>query len=294
MHEKSKGIIIISLCYVTAFAICALVFVLLAHYTSINHLVAILLADVAATIVIYLFGLLFRTASMYDPYWSVQTIMIYMGLLIYYKNFNLGTFIVFVVLLLYSVRLTGNFLKGFDSLSYEDWRYKMLKEKSGKLYQLVNFFGICMFPTLVVYLASIPVFLYARMGSFSYLDLIGAGVTVVGIAIELFADVEMKYFIKNRKDRSEVINFGIWKYSRHPNYLGEIIIWFGLGMMFIISHIEYWYFFAGAVVNLLMFLFISIPMEEKHLLSYKPDYSLYQKTTSPLLLLPKRKLTKEK
>ena len=165
----------------------------------------------------------------------------------------------------------------------------MLKSKSGKLYQLVNLMGICMFPTLVVYSCSLPVIVYARIGVFTYWDIIGLSIIVLGILLELISDIQMKKFIKIRTSRSEVINVGLWKYSRHPNYLGEILIWFGVALVLIIHNYNYWYFIFGAVINLLMFLFISIPMEEKHMLEYKPGLKKYIKTTSMLLILPRRK-----
>ena len=99
----------------------------------------------------------------------------------------------------------------------------------------------------------------------------------------------MKKFVKVRNDRSEVLKRGLWKYSRHPNYLGEILIWFGVAFVLIIARFNYWYFLAGALVNLLMFLFISIPMEENHFKEYKPDYEQYKKETHALLILPNKK-----
>ena len=210
-------------------------------------------------------------------------------MLIYFNNFNLFTIIPLVVVGLYSIRLTTNFIIGFHDLSYVDWRYKMLAKKSGKLFQLVNLFGICMFPTLVVYSCSIPLCVYASLSQFSYLDLIGSGIVLGGTILELITDIQMKIFIKNRKSKEEVINIGLWNYSRHPNYLGEISIWFGVALILIIANPTYWYFIFGAVINLLMFLFISIPMEEKHMLEYKPNLKSYIATTSMLLILPRRK-----
>ena len=288
MKDKVVGLIALAIVYILAAAIGVVAFMLLDRYYT-NDLLNILIADVLATIFVWACGLLLKTASTYDPYWSVQTIIIYFFLLIRYQNFNLGTILLLSAIALYSIRLTTNFIIGFDSLKYVDWRYKMLKEKSGPLYQLVNLFGICMFPTLVVYSASIPAFLYARMGSFSWFNLIGIGVILLGTLLELISDIQMKKFIKQRTSREEVINIGLWKYSRHPNYLGEILIWFGVGLVFIVSFPQYWYFFLGAILNFLMFLFISIPMEENHMKEYKKDIDKYIKTTSALLLLPRRK-----
>ena len=288
MKKKIIGIIILFLVYLFAIAIGTGVFLLLKDY--MHFLFAILIVDVSATIFVWLMGVIFKTASMYDPYWSLQTLFFYLGMLIYFNNFNWFTLVPLIIISLYSIRLTANFIIGFHDLTYVDWRYKMLANKSGKLFQLVDLFGICMFPTLVVYSASIPLYIYASLSTFSYLDFIGSGIIVVGILLELISDIEMKRFIKNRQSKEEVINIGLWKYSRHPNYLGEIIIWFGVPLILIIHNPIYWYYIFGAVINLLMFLFISIPMEEKHMLEYKPSLKEYIKRTSMLLILPRRKL----
>ena len=289
-NNKLFGLFALLAIYLVATAVGILTFYLLNPY--MHFLVAILIADAIATVIVWASGLVVGTPSVYDPYWSLQTIIIYIPLLFLFNNWNIFTVIPLIAISLYSIRLTANFIKGFHGLGYVDWRYDMLKQKSGKLFQLVNLFGICMFPTLVVYLASVPLFIYASLdvSSFSYLDFIGSGVILIGICFELIADLQMKEFIKTRKSREDVINIGMWKYSRHPNYLGEILIWFGVAFILIIHNYLLAYWIAGAVVNLLMFLFISIPMEEKHMLEYKPNLKTYIKTTSCLLLLPRRKL----
>ena len=289
--KKALGLFILSGVYLVAICIGTGIFLLLKDY--VHYLLNILICDAAATVVVWLFGVIFKTASMYDPYWSVQTLLFYIGMLIYFNNFNFYTIVPLIALAIYSVRLTGNFIMGFHDLTYVDWRYTMLKEKSGKLFQLVNLFGICMFPTLVVYGASLPIFVYASLTEFSYLDMIGSIIIMGGVFLEFIADWQMKIFIKYRTSKNLVIDYGLWKYSRHPNYLGEIAIWFGVALVLIIHNPTYWYFIFGAVINLLMFLFISIPMEEKHMLEYKPALKEYIKTTSMLLLLPRRKVNKK-
>ena len=286
--KRFIGLIALLVVYSIAIALGIFLYIILTN-AGMNDYFAILIADVTATVVVWLSGVILRTASAYDPYWSLQTLVIYLSLLIKYNNWHVGTILLLVVLVLYSLRLTINFIIGFHSLGYVDWRYKMLKEKSGKFYQVVNLFGICMFPTLVVYLASLPAIAYVTITEFSLLDIIGVSIIALGTLLELIADTQMKAFVKIRKDRSEVLNRGVWRYSRHPNYLGEISIWFGVALTLILSHFNYWYFFIGAFINLLMFLFISIPMEEKHFKEYKPDYEQYKKETHMLLILPKKK-----
>lgn len=286
MKRKTFGLLVLLMVYLVATSLGLLLAFFIKDYFPM--LITVLLCDVFATVIVWAFGVLFKTASMYDPYWSIQTFIIYLTLLIYYNNFNLFTIIPLVAIGLYSIRLTVNFIIGFDSLSYIDWRYRMLSKKTGKAFQLVNLFGICMFPTLVVYSASIPLFIYSTLESFSYIDIIGSLIVIGGTIIELISDIHMKKFIKTRSSREEVINIGLWKYSRHPNYLGEISIWFGVAFILIFNNVNYWYFIFGAIINLLMFIFISIPMEERHMRQYKPNLDKYIKTTSPLLILPRR------
>ena len=286
--KRLVGLLSLFILYALA-TVAAVVLFTVFEKTGMNEYINILIVDVIATVIVWLGGVLLRTASAYDPYWSIQTLVIYTFLVFKHNNWNFATSALFVVILIYSLRLTINFVIGFHSLEYVDWRYKMLKEKSGKAYQLVNLFGICMFPSLVVYAASLPAFVYANLSSYSFLDSIGMGIVLLGTLLELVSDIQMKKFVKVRNDRSEVLKRGLWKYSRHPNYLGEILIWFGVAFVLIIARFNYWYFLAGALVNLLMFLFISIPMEENHFKEYKPDYEQYKKETHALLILPNKK-----
>ena len=289
MKNKLIGLLVMTITYAIAVVIGIFSF-LSCQRLGLYYLVSILIADVLSTFFVYLMGVLFRTSSMYDPYWSVQTFVIYACLMSYFNSWTINNIIVFSAIVLYSIRLTVNFIIGFDSLKYVDWRYRMLKKKAGPLYQFVNLLGICMFPTLVVYSASIPAFLLAELNlAFSPLIFIGVAVILLGTLLELISDIQMKKFIKTRTDRSQIINIGLWNYSRHPNYLGEIAIWFGLATCLVALSPNYWYFYAGAIINLVMFLVISIPMEENHMKEYKPGMEEYIEKTSMLLILPRRK-----
>ena len=167
----------------------------------------------------------------------------------------------------------------------------MLKEKTGGFFQLVNLLGICMVPTIIVYLASIPMFLYIfENRDFEPLNIIGLGIMILGTMLELISDNNMAKFKKIRKDNSEIINVGLWKYSRHPNYLGEILFWYGVAFVFIISssfEFKYWYAIIGTILNTLLFIFISIPMAENHMKNYKPGFTEYKKKTRMLLPIKK-------
>ena len=158
-------------------------------------------------------------------------------------------------------------------------------EKTGKLYQVVNLLGICLVPTIIVYGASIPSFLFVMDNlGLEYIQIIGYVIIFASVCIEMKADIDIHEFKKIRNDRSEIIQIGLWKYSRHPNYFGEICFWYGVAMVYIFCDFtKNWYYIFGAVADNALFLGISIPLAEKNLRTYKDGYDEYKKHTSMLI-----------
>ena len=286
MKKKIIGLLILLLIYVMAFYVGFGTYFLTSKVIG-DIILNLLIADVVATIFIWIVGLVLKTASIYDPYWSIQTVAIYVPLQIMY-GFNLGNIIFLIFLSLWAIRLTYNFIKTFNDITYLDWRYKNIQIKTKGIYPLVSLLGIHMVPTLIVFAASIPAFIYVIKGfDFNFLNLIGLLTMFIGVLLEFFADRNMHQFKKTRTDRSKIINVGLWKYSRHPNYLGEILFWYGVAFTLIFPNVTYWYLIVGAILNTLLFLFISIPLAENHMKTYKPGFEEYKKRTRMLLPIKK-------
>lgn len=245
---------------------------------------SLLIADVAATVLTFLFSLLFQNASVYDPYWSVQPPVILLCFAIGKKLTLLGILLLCAVFF-WAIRLTANWAYTFGDLTHQDWRYTMLKEKTGAFYPLINFVGIHMVPTLVVYGCILPAVYALRegtpanAGSIFFLCLSFGAAVLQGIA-----DIEMHKFRKNRD--GAFIRRGLWRYSRHPNYLGEILMWWGIALSVVCAVPSAWYLMAGAVANTLLFFFVSIPMAEKRQ-SRKEGFSEYKRATRMLLPIKK-------
>ncbi len=293
MNEKQKGLIIILLSYLVSFSLGLLFYIIMENYISfldnidenIILLIRIFISNVISTIVIWLIGVVLDTASIYDAYWSVQTPFIYICLLIKYRNLNIGNLIYFELILFWAIRLTYNYTKTFHDITYIDWRYKKIKETTGKFYQIVNLLGICMVPTIIVYVASIPPILFVIDDlNFEYIQIIGYIIIFISVIIEMKADIDIHEFKKIRTDRNQIINIGLWKYSRHPNYFGEICFWYGVAMVYIFCDFtKNWYYIIGAILNNALFLGISIPLAEKNLRTYKEGFDEYKKKTSMLI-----------
>jgi len=248
-------------------------------------------ADVIATSVIFITSLVFRNSSMYDPYWSVipPFIALYWILNAPDDANPLRQFIVLALVTLWGMRLTLNWVRGWRGLKHEDWRYEDIAEKTGKFYWLSSFFGIHLFPTILVYLGCLPLYVIlqntAPLGMFDVLAML---ITFSAILIETLADEQLKSF--KRKNGKGLMRTGIWAYSRHPNYFGEITFWVGLFVFVLQTNIqENWWSSIGIISMIILFVFISVPMMDKHHLHKRPEYEHYLKEVSALVPLPPKR-----
>lgn len=266
---------------VAIYAIATIFGIIIYKLLNYDFWLKFLISDVCATVIVFIFSLLFKNASCYDPYWSYTPMVVVVSLGLTFP-LTPTRLLIIIAILVWGIRLTLNWAYTFTGLDHEDWRYMMLKEKSGKLYPFVNFLGIHLFPTLVVYLCMLPVMgMFYYDASINVLVIIFFVFALIAPSIELIADMQMHKF---RKEKSGTFNrIGLWKYSRHPNYLGEIMMWISVALLAIAACGFKWYFIVGAIVNLLMFLFISIPMADNHQRSRKPGYDEYKKETRNLL-----------
>lgn len=280
--KKKRGASFIAVTFV--YILAAVVGILVYRSLNLNWWLSLLIADAAATVVTFIFSVIFRNASVYDPYWSVQPPVILVCFLLGRELTVFGVLLVTVVSF-WAIRLTANWAYTFGGLNHQDWRYTMLREKTGVFYPIINFVGIHMVPTLVVYGCILPVVYAVRESlpinniSALFLCLSLGAATMQGIA-----DIQMHTFRKNRD--STFIHHGLWKYSRHPNYLGEILMWWGVGLSVIAASPDTWYLGAGALANTILFLAVSIPMADGRQ-SHKEGFEEYRKQTRMLLPIKK-------
>ena len=244
--------------------------------------------DIVATLIIWVFSIVIKNTSLYDPYWSLTPWALATYLLFVSKVNNVYTFILYIMFSIWSWRLTINWMITFDDLSWEDWRYKSYRTKYNRfIYEFINLFGFMMMPTILVYTGLIPLLLVIVNGANAF-SLFGSALVLLGTLLEFFADHDMHTFLKETKER-KVCDKGLWKYTRHPNYLGENLIWIGLYVALVVSLPQYWFYFVGALLILLLFEFISIPLMEKRQIERRPDYLEYIKTTPRMVPFTKLK-----
>ncbi len=285
MKEKTKGLIIDIIIYALAFGLGVVPFIFIE-----NIFLATALFTIVATIVTFIFSVIFKDVSIYDPYWSVAPVVMIILDMIKYKLWNINSIIIFAIILIWAIRLTVNWFITYKGLGYEDWRYRKYREKYNPfIFQVISFVGLHFIPTIVVYSSLVSAIFAIQVETFSYLSIIGIVISLFAVTLEFISDTSIHKFLKLHQGEHKTCNISVWKYSRHPNYLGEMSFWIGLYFYFLFINLDIWYLGLGVLLIVFLFLFISIPLMEKHNLERREDYQEYKEKTSMILMLPNKK-----
>lgn len=277
---KRRALTLVTLAYLIAVAVGA-AWLLWAPRTGRLWLDT-LIADVLATLVVFVFSRIHRNSSFYDAYWSVipPLLLLYwwwQGPIGVSGPGSLRAWLLALVVCYWAVRLTSNWVHGFPGLHHEDWRYPILRAGAGRFEFLADLFGIHLFPTLQVFVGMLPAYIaLTRPGDgLIWLTWLAFAVGLAAVTCELVADLQMRRFVSGRRSAvvGAVMDTGMWGWSRHPNYFGEVGFWFSVALFGVAAAPgDAWWLFVGVVVMVAMFLGASIPMMEKRSLERRPEY----------------------
>lgn len=287
---KSRSLAIVTVAYVLAIAAAA---AWLVWGPSTGRLwLDTLVADVVATLVVFAFSRAFGNSSFYDAYWSVIP-----PLLLFYWWYESGvttlsTWLLAVLVMAWAVRLTGNWVYAFPGLHHEDWRYPMFRERAGRFEFLADLVAIHLIPTAQVFLGMLPVYVAVTTPDIRlpWLAVVGFVVGMAAVALEFAADAQMHRFVASKRP-GEVMDRGLWSWSRHPNYFGEFGFWFSLALFGIAAAPTALWLFVGAAAMLAMFLGASIPMMEARSLERRPGYQAVVDRVSRFVPRPSSKVS---
>lgn len=250
---------------------------------GLSDLYRLVLADLAATLFIFITSVALNNSSMYDPYWSVKPAVIAVGSAVLFGAGTVGGMALLVLMLLYGLRLTINFYRDWQGLQHEDWRYRDFRAKFPKGYWVISLLGIHIFPTVQVFLACIPLYYGMKVGGgIGIVGMAGIWLTLFAIWLAYEADGQMRAFRSEAANHGRIMDQGLWKHSRHPNYLGELLTWWGIWLIAIDLYAGLWWTGIGALSITLMFRFVSIPLMDRRSAVRRPGFQEYAKRSNAL------------
>ena len=251
---------------------------------DLNGLSLLLVWHITATIIIFLFSKIHNNSSIYDPFWHVAPIPIVFYIASQSSLSNLQQSLVLSAFLFWALRLTYNWFLNWTNLDHEDFRYIDLKNNNKLLAFVNDLFGIHLIPTLIVNASLYPIFIALTSDNLNNLVYVGFILIILAVVVQYIADAQMRDFRKDQNNLGKTMKYGLWRYSRHPNYLGEVSFWFGLYIFAVASGSTSIWLLACPMVMLALFVFISCPMMDNRSLKKRSDYKEYMDKTPQLIM----------
>lgn len=209
-----------------------------------------------ATLTLFMVARAANNTSVFDAYWSVAppVVALYFVAVSVDEVPGLRQVLVCGLVFAWALRLTANWARGWPGLVHEDWRYLEMRV-NGRPYWVQSLFGLHLFPTFQVWLGCLSLYPALAVGTEGLGLVDGAAIVVTGgaILIEATADEQLRAFNRT-KAPGDVCDVGLWAWSRHPNYLGEQLFWWGLWLFALAADPGYWWTVIGPLGMTLMFL----------------------------------------
>ena len=248
-----------------------------------------LIIAVGLNLLLFIPAFIFKTDKVTDLSYAISFIVV--SLFLFFNSTGVAAHLVLLLMIvLWAVRL-GSYLFIRIRKMDRDKRFDGMRESFSRFLRFWTFQGLTVFAVL---LSSIPFFSLSNP-KITMWSIVGIGVWLIGLVIESVADMQKYTFINNPANKGLWIDSGLWHYSRHPNYFGEILLWIGV-YIFALSGISGVDVLIGLLspmyIATIILFFSGIPLLEKAADKRWGDnekYKVYKKTTSPLFLLPKKK-----
>jgi steroid 5-alpha reductase family enzyme len=248
-------------------------------------------AGLAATLVLWLVGVVRRNPSVFDPFWSVAPIAVaaaWAGDAASIAADPRRQWLVVALVTAWGLRLTWHWWRTRARETEEDWRYTEMRRASGAWFPLVNLVVIHVLPAGMLGLACMAMYPALVTGTrpLGWVDAIAGVWTLVAIVLEATADRQMRAFRAGARAPGTVCEAGLWGWSRHPNYLGELLFWWGLYLCSYAAEPAAEYAMVGPIVITALLVLYSAPALDRRMLARYPGYRRYARRVP--VLWPRR------
>lgn len=245
----------------------------------LSCLAAALLVQITA----FMLAIKRQRVDIVDAFWGINFIAILAVLIINTIPLSTSSLVISILVFIWAFRLSYHISKRFLRTSTQDPRYTQLVDTWPKNHKNIQLFvKIFLLQAVLATIISLPIIsIQTDKPPVSILFIVGMVVAITGLLIEVTADKQLKRFLTQSK-QGGLLQTGLWKYSRHPNYFGEITIWWGIAIAALATEL-WWIGVVGSLTITYLICFVSgIPLAEKRA-AQKPGWVRYKNSTSVLV-----------
>ncbi len=207
-------------------------------------------------------------------------------------NLDLRSLLVSVLVFVWGMRLASHIYKRNKNKS-EDPRYAKWRLEWGKWFYIRSYLQVFLLQGFLLLLISVPVMLVSKNVNSLFptvLDVVGLGVWIIGFLYESVGDKQLASFLKDPANKGKIMRSGLWSLTRHPNYFGEVTMWWGAWLISLSAGIPWWGVVGPLTITYLITKVSGIPMTEARYIG-NAEFEEYKKVTSPLIpLYPGKKI----
>jgi len=252
-------------------------------------LVAALITIACLMLATWSVSLLRRDASIVDIVWGLGFVVVAWASRFVTGASGAGNWLLVAMVTVWGVRLAA-YLAKRNLGKGEDFRYKAMRRKHGERFPLVSLYTVFGLQGALMFVVSLPVSLGQRDtdAGAGFVALAGFVVWAIGLYFEVVGDAQLARFKRDPRNEGLVMDQGLWALTRHPNYFGDCLVWWGLAIVASAQGAGLWAFLGALVMTVLLVRVSGAAMLDRLLAKRKPGYAEYMARTSGFIPLPKR------
>jgi steroid 5-alpha reductase family enzyme len=246
-------------------------------------------AVAAVMLAVWALSVRLRDVSIVDPVWGPAFVVVALVAALAGHGDPARRWLLFAMTAAWGLRLGVHLTRRKLAEPEEDRRYAIMRERKGDSFTLWSLWAIFGTQGLLVLIVSLPLQVAAeRSAALGATVIPGVIVFLVGLAFESIGDEQLRRFKADPANRGKVMDHGLWRYTRHPNYFGDACVWWGLWLVALPAGGAWWTLVGPVVMTLLLVRVSGKAMLERDIGKRRPEYADYIKRTSGFFPLPPR------
>lgn len=234
-------------------------------------------------------SLLRRDASIVDIVWGLGFVLVAWAAKFVTGASGAGNWLLLLMVTVWGLRLAA-YLAKRNLGKGEDFRYKAMRRKHGERFAIVSLYTVFGLQGALMFLVSLPVTMGQRDTSAGagFVVFLGFVVWAIGIYFEAVGDAQLARFKRDPRNEGQIMDQGLWALTRHPNYFGDALVWWGLAIVGSSQGAGVWAFLGAGVMTVLLVRVSGAAMLDRLLAKRKPGYAEYMARTSGFIPMPRR------
>jgi steroid 5-alpha reductase family enzyme len=231
-----------------------------------------------------------RNASIVDIVWGLGFVVVAWTVRLQGDTNTARQWLLVAMVTLWGLRLAG-YLFWRNHGEPEDYRYRAMRKRWGDRFPLMSLLTVFLLQGVLMWIVSLGVQLgqVDDTPGIGAVAIVGVVIWAIGLAFEAIGDVQLARFKSDPSHEGKVMDQGLWRYTRHPNYFGDACAWWGIALVAAETGIGAWGLVGAAVMTILLLRVSGVALLERSLRKRKPDYQAYVERTSAFIPLPPRR-----